>query len=245
VTGTASTNDNVLQVKDLAAGYTKKAVIQDVSFHLTRGQTIGLIGLNGTGKTTLIKTILGLKEPMQGEILHEGSQEIAFLPERFDPPAFLTGYEFLKFSQKLYGHKLDKEEAIFWAQRISLDKDSLFRNVRTYSKGMRQKLGLLATMMSNCHLIILDEPMSGLDPKAQYEVKVLIAEAKENKHSIFMCTHNLNDIDVLCDHVLVVHDGQMRWQGAPAHLKKEFDGLTIEEAFLHLIDPSIKEAKAA
>ena len=226
---------NVLSLDGVNAGYAKTDVVTDISFDIPEGQIFGLIGLNGVGKTTLIKTILGLRDVHSGNIEHLGKENIAFLPERFDPPWFLSGYKFLKFSQKIYNKEISLDEAKKLAGDISLNPDMLTKDVKTYSKGMRQKLGLIATIISGCKLIILDEPMSGLDPKARQEVKRLILKAKENGQSIFMSSHILADVSELCDQVAVLNDKKIIFKGSPAQMNKVGNDNNLEKAFLNLI----------
>lgn len=225
----------ILKLDKLSAGYKKNIVANDISLDIQRGEIFGLIGLNGVGKTTLIKTILGLRNPISGTIEHEGKNKISFLPERFDPPWFLTGFKFLKFSQSLYNLNITEDKAREAAELISLNPDALKKDVKTYSKGMRQKLGLLSTMLTNCSLLILDEPMSGLDPKARAEVKRLVLQAKQQGQSVLMCTHILSDVTELCDRVAVLDNGGLQFIGAPKELLEKQKSNTLEEAFLSLI----------
>ena len=227
--------DTVLKVSDLNAGYKKDTVIKDISLEVKEGEIFGLIGLNGAGKTTLIKNILGLRDPESGSITHLGKENLSFLPERFAPPWFLSGFKFLQFSHKLYKKKITLEEAEKASSSISLNPDVLKKDVKTYSKGMRQKLGLLSTILSGCKLLILDEPMSGLDPKARQEVKSLIRQAKKNKQSILMSSHILADVSELCDRVAVLHDRRIIFTGSPSEMKKAGNDDNLEKAFLNLI----------
>ncbi|MDE2335866.1 MAG: ABC transporter ATP-binding protein, partial [Alphaproteobacteria bacterium] len=145
------------------------AVIENISFDVKRGETFGLIGLNGAGKTTLIKIILGLMEASAGSVAvfgresgdADGKAMTAYLPEKFEPPVFLSGFEFIRFSLELYRRPFDEKSVLAAADRLSLSREALGRRVNTYSKGMRQKLGLMGSWLTGCPLLILDEPMSG------------------------------------------------------------------------------------
>ena len=228
-------SESILKLNNVTTGYRKNIVANDISFEITEGEVFGLIGLNGVGKTTLIKTILGLRDPIAGSIEHKGKKNLSFLPERFDPPWFLSGFQFLQFSQKLYGVQISLDEAREATKLISLDPDSLQKDVKTYSKGMRQKLGLLATMLTNCKLLLLDEPMSGLDPKARAEVKSLILQAKKKQQAVLMCTHILSDVAELCDRVAILHEEKILFIGAPDDLIQRHQSETLERAFLKVI----------
>jgi ABC-2 type transport system ATP-binding protein len=227
--------DYVLSVDSLSAGYGKKTIVKPTSFDIKRAEVYGLIGLNGAGKTTLIKTVLGLREKFSGNINLDGKENISFLPERFDPPWFLTGYDFIAFSLSLYKKKLTKEQARDAVARVSLNPDFLDKRVSTYSKGMRQKLGLLATFLTGAPILVLDEPMSGLDPRARQEVKQLVLDTKKEGRSIFMSSHILSDVEALCDRVSVFHDQSIIFTGTPQELKEKGASEDIEKAFLALL----------
>lgn len=234
-----------LHINNVSVSYdTVNDVISDVTLQTMPGEFFGLIGLNGAGKTTLIKSILGLRAQRAGEISIFGKpctdaqskQNLAFLPERFDPPWFLTGIEFLRFSLKLYGEKASDDVFYEYAEKLALDKDALKRRVQTYSKGMRQKLGLLGTVLTNCKLLILDEPMSGLDPRARTLVKDMLMDVKKDGRTIFLSSHILADMDEICDNVAVLHDGRIQYTGTPSDLKKETSSKNLERAFLQFIE---------
>ncbi len=225
----------ILSVDTLSAGYGNKKIVDTVSFDIHPGEIYGLIGLNGAGKTTLIKTILGLREKFSGEVEGGGRENISYLPERFDPPWFLSGYDFISFSLSLYQKKITKEQARKAVERVSLNPDFLEKRVNTYSKGMRQKLGLLATFLTGAPILILDEPMSGLDPKARQEVKQIILETKQEGRSVFMSSHILADVEELCDRVAVFHNQSIIFTGSPKELKERGKSNDIEKAFLALL----------
>lgn len=244
-----TTSDDVLSIKGVSAGYGKMPVVHDVDFSVKTGEFFGLIGLNGAGKTTLIKTILGLRDQMSGEVLVKGQQNtsklskshMAYLPERFEPPWFLSGLEFLKFSLKIYNKKATSDEIYEAADKLALDRKALGRKVHTYSKGMRQKLGILGTVFTGCDLFILDEPMSGLDPMARTLVKDMLVETKNHDNTIFLSSHILADMDEICDRVCVLHEGVIKFVGTPDDLKKQTKSKNLERAFLHYVE----KAKAA
>lgn len=234
----------VLNINDVNVGYGGVDVIHDITFDVKKGEMFGLIGLNGAGKTTLIKSILGLREISKGNIgifdLPPGQKEsrrhMAFLPERFEPPWFLSGMEFVKMSMRLYGQTFDEDRVYALVDRLALDRAALKRRVQTYSKGMRQKLGLIATILTDCKLMILDEPMSGLDPKARTLVKDTLVEGKKDEHTVFLSSHILADMDEICDRVAVIHNGVLGFVGPPAELKKQVGVDNLERAFLQFIE---------
>jgi len=239
------TKTPTLNIDNISVSYdTVNNVISNITIRTMPGEFFGLIGLNGAGKTTLIKTILGLRSQSAGNISifdkpctdATSKQNLAYLPERFDPPWFLTGIEFLRFSLKLYNQKIDDAVFYEYAEKLALDKKALKRRVQTYSKGMRQKLGLLGTVLTGCKLLILDEPMSGLDPRARTLVKDMLMDIKKEGRTIFLSSHILADMDEICDNVAVLHDGHIQFTGKPVELKKQTKCDNLERAFLHFIE---------
>ncbi|HEY0900787.1 MAG TPA: ABC transporter ATP-binding protein, partial [Micavibrio sp.] len=188
--------------------------------------------------------ILGLRDPDAGNILIFGAdrlsmaskRQLAYLPERFDPPWFLSGLEFIKFSLSLYKTPFTEAAAREAAERLALDPAVLKNRVQTYSKGMRQKLGLLATILTGCPLLILDEPMSGLDPRARALVKDMLRDVKAQGRTVFLSSHILSDMQELCDRVIVLHDTKFRYEGTPQGLLQYGQSDNIERAFLNVID---------
>lgn len=233
-----------LSVDSVSVAYGKTTVLNDVDLSVASGEIFGLVGLNGAGKTTLIKSILGLRTHAGGEIKifdsspysSESKKQIAYLPERFEPPWFLTGAEFLRFSAKIYGKSVGVETMHDYALCLDLSPDVLSRKVQTYSKGMRQKLGLLATVLTGCSLLILDEPMSGLDPKARLLVKELLLDVQKEDRTIFLSSHILADMDEMCQHIGVIHNGTMYFSGTPDALKKQVSCDVLERAFMDLVE---------
>ncbi|MCB9988868.1 MAG: ABC transporter ATP-binding protein [Rhodospirillales bacterium] len=234
----------MLSLDDVVVSYGRTPVIKGVSFSVGRGETFGFIGLNGAGKTTLIKAILGLREHGAGRIeiggqphTHAESKEmLAYLPEKFEPPWFLKGREFVHFSCSFSRQAISDEDIDHLANRLGLALPALERRVQTYSKGMRQKLGLLATLMTGCPFLILDEPMSGLDPKARVAVKNVILEAGQAGRTIFLSSHILADMDEICTRVGVLHGGQLVYEGTPGGLRDIYDESSLEKAFLKVIE---------
>lgn len=235
---------SALRIENVSVIYGKKEAIAEVALDIRSGETFGLIGLNGAGKTSLIKCILGLRTQNTGTIAIHGlpstsqtsKEKIAFLPEKFEPPWFLTGMEFLRFSLKLYRQPFDADKVVAAAAALALDPAALNRRVNTYSKGMRQKLGLLGTLLTNCPVFILDEPMSGLDPLARALVKKMITEFKNQDRTMFLSSHILGDMDEICDRVAVLHEGRIRFVGSPKELKNKTSCENLEAAFLEFIE---------
>lgn len=237
-------SSDVLSLDHVSVAYGKLRAVNDVSLRVDAGEVFGLIGLNGAGKTSLIKCILGLRTQNDGTITvfgeppasKAGRKSLAFLPERFEPPWFLSGMEFIKFSLKLYNQPFDEGQVIAYAKRLALDPNALKRRVQTYSKGMRQKLGLIGTVMTGCNLMILDEPMSGLDPMARALVKDMLMECRAQGRTIFFTSHILIDMDEMCSRIAVLHEGIVHFTGTPNDFKKSTGVDNLERAFLQSIE---------
>jgi len=233
-----------LVLKDISVAYTDVPVIEEIDLEVRSGEIFGLMGLNGAGKTTMIKAVLGLRQQQSGTISvygqestsRQSKERLAYLPEKFEPPWFLTGMEFMKFSLSLYKRPFDREEVIEAAHKLALDTQALERRMHTYSKGMRQKLGLLGTLLTRCSLFILDEPMSGLDPKARALVKRMITDMRSLERTIFLSSHILADMDEICDRVAILHDGKIRYVGTPDELKRRTNKGYLEQAYLEFIE---------
>ena len=233
-----------LVIEQLTTHYGKEIILDRISLTVANGQIFGLIGLNGVGKTTLIKSILTLVKPTSGEVHIFGADymdpsirvKLAFLPEKFQPPPLLTGAEFIRFSLSSYGLEYDLAEAGDMAESLGLEPSALDKRMGVYSKGMSQKLGLLATFMTGQPLLILDEPMSGLDPQARIMFKRQVTKYRDDGNAIFLSSHILADLDEICDRVGILHKGSLAYDGTPAALKLKADTPSLEHAFLRILE---------
>ena len=233
-----------LNIEAVNKNFGQKRVLKDVSLSVETGQIYGLIGLNGVGKTTLIKIILNLLPADKGEAkfygadvnIPEGRGNIAYLPEKFQPSPFLKGYEFLSLALSYHGKKLDIEEAKEKAQMLNLSPDMLAHRVSKYSKGMGQKLGLLSVLLADTPLLILDEPMSGLDPSARIKLKNILQELKAKGKTVFFSSHILSDIEEICDKIAIINDGSLIYEGTSESFLSEYEEKNLEMAFLKAIE---------
>jgi ABC-2 type transport system ATP-binding protein len=207
------------------------------------GEFFGLVGVNGAGKTTSIKALLDLNAIDAGRIEIFGTSHrktlararLAFLPERFLPPYYLRGRDFLNFFARLRHTKFAEARIREMCGALDLDPRALDKSVRIYSKGMAQKLGLIACLLSDKDLLILDEPMTGLDPKARLLVKRQMHALKERHRTVFMSTHMLSDVEELCDRMGILHAGRLRFVGAPAECCAQYGTPSLEQAYLNCI----------
>ncbi len=232
-----------LIVESICKSYNKRLVLSDIRLSLVPGEIFGLIGLNGAGKTTLIKILLDLASADSGavRIFGEPSTDIAaranlsYLPEKFQPSRYLRGMEYLDLALSYYGKKLNPDEARANAIALDLPPFALDARVGSYSKGMGQKLGLLGAFMVETAFLVLDEPMSGLDPSARIKLKDMLLQARAAGRTIFFSSHILSDIDEICDRIGVIHDGKLFFVGTPAEFKKTHGSDMLERAFLNSI----------
>ncbi len=236
----------ILECHAVSVAYGRHEALKQLSCSLYQGECLGLVGLNGAGKTSLLKALLDFTGLQAGHIKLFGHphtqpqtrQPLAFLPEQFIPADYWHGWDFLTYMLRLYqapAAAFSNAETLRMCQALDFDFQQLKRPVRTYSKGMRQKLGLLACFLSNKPLLILDEPMSGLDPKARVLVRQQIQQAQANGKTFLFSAHHLEDVEQLCQRILVLHEGQKLFLGTLESFLQSFAATTLEQAFLRCI----------
>ena len=223
----------MLEVKKLSGGYANIPVLKDVSFQVADGELVGLIGLNGAGKSTTIKEIIGLLTPYQGQILIDGQtiqdraeayrKKIGFIPETPSLYEELTLKEHLEVVALAYD--LDWDAAFERADKLL----KLFRLEEKldwfpvhFSKGMKQKVMIICAFMVQPSLLIVDEPFLGLDPVAIQDLIDLIEEEKKRGTSILMSTHVLDSAEKMCDRFVILHQGQVLADGHLDPLRQSF-----------------------
>jgi ABC-2 type transport system ATP-binding protein len=196
----------------------KVHAVRDLSLEVRRGEIFGLLGPNGAGKTTTIKLLLGFVRPTEGRALVAGApagsllarQRVGYLPENPALYEYLTGVEYLRFAGRLAG--LSKHDSRKTADallaRVGLDGRA-DRAVRRFSKGMVQRLGLAQALVGNPEIVILDEPMSGLDPIGRKDVRDMILSLRSEGRTVLFSTHILSDVEAICDRVGIIADGRL------------------------------------
>lgn len=232
-----------LELQHVSKEYDALRALQDVSLSLQTGEIFGLIGLNGAGKTTLIKSVLQLTPASAGNIRIFGQdaaevatrRQLSYLPEKFQPSKYLTGYEYLALSLSYYGEKLNRDAAADTARALDFPVEKLRHKISSYSKGTAQKIGLIGAFLVNRPLLILDEPMSGLDPLARIRLKQKMQSYRNAGNTLFFSSHILSDIDEICDRIAILHHGVLRYIGTAQDFKGKFPAENLENSFLQAI----------
>ncbi|MGE8205138.1 ABC transporter ATP-binding protein [Heyndrickxia sp. NPDC080065] len=238
---------SLLEVQNLTGGYTKKAVLNDLSFTIEKNQMIGLIGLNGAGKSTTIKHIIGLMEPKKGTIrinqleLHKGPDEyrkqFSYIPETPILYDELTLDEHLKLTAMAYGISSDTylERIKPLLKEFRLEK-KLGWFPAHFSKGMKQKVMIMSAFLVEPNLYIIDEPFVGLDPLGIQSLLDLMKKMKENGAGILISTHILATAERYCDGFVILHNGQVRAKGTLKELQDDFNmpGATLDDIYIQL-----------
>ncbi|MCK5432755.1 MAG: ABC transporter ATP-binding protein, partial [Gammaproteobacteria bacterium] len=232
--------ESAIHIEKLCKSFVGTQVLNEIDLTVARGEFKGLIGVNGAGKTTLIKCLLDFCSVTSGKIKIFGTphmnklarENLVFLPERFVPPYYLTGKDFLVYMAELHDVEYSSKKVKDLSRILDLDILALSKPVRDFSKGMAQKLGLVACLMSEKDLMVFDEPMSGLDPKARAYLKQHLIELKQAGKTVFFSTHLLADIEVLCDRIAILHDGSIRFSGTTEECTEMFQADDLEQAYL-------------
>ena len=232
-----------LRISSLHKSYGNAVALADFSLEIAAGEFFGLVGANGAGKTTLIKCALDFCDIQSGSIDIFGTphrqtaarSRLAFLPERFTPPHYLNGRDFLRYLSALHRQPYDEARACAMLAALELDAAALARPARAYSKGMTQKLGLAACLLSGKDLLILDEPTSGLDPKARALLKQELKAQHGAGRTLLMTSHALHDVGEMCGRMAVVDRGRLRYAGTPAEFIARYRAADLEQAYLACI----------
>ena len=222
--------NKILECKKLCKNFGKKQVLKNVSFELDEGDILGFIGPNGAGKTTTIKLILGLQKISSGSVTINGFDikkdfekaiyKVGAIVENPDMYMYLTGRQNLKLIARLY--KNITKERIEEVIEISGLKNRIDDKVSKYSLGMRQRLGIAASILHNPNVLILDEPTNGLDPEGIKELRLLLQKlAKEENMAIMISSHNLAELDSFCNKVCIIKNGEIVTSSNISDLKKQ------------------------
>jgi ABC-2 type transport system ATP-binding protein len=234
----------VLEARSLAKRYSAVTAVRDISFSIRSGEILGVLGPNGAGKSTIVKMITGLVDPTHGAVLFHGApidsrykEHLGYVPEVPDLYGFLTGWEYLDMVATLRG--LDRrrftEKASAMLQGFTLygARDGL---ISSYSKGMRQRIVLIAAMLHDPELLVVDEPFSGLDVTSAMVLRRVIARLAESGKAIFFSSPVLEQADRLCTHLTILRKGAVVASGSMDQLHAGFGGVGLEEGFMQLTE---------
>ncbi len=206
----------MISVKDVSLTIKKNKILDNVSIEVKKGETVGLTGGNGSGKTMLMKCICGFNTSFTGEILVSGKRigkdtefpkKCGFIIENPGFVPYFSGYENLKVLAGI-NKVIGKEEIINYMKLVELDPYSK-KSVKKYSLGMRQRLGIAQALMENPDILILDEPFNGLDKKMAGKIREILMDEKDRGKTILLVSHNENDISYLCDRTYEIDGGRI------------------------------------
>jgi ABC-2 type transport system ATP-binding protein len=227
--------------KDYEIGFLRKRKVRaldGLTLSIEGGQIFGFLGANGAGKTTTLKLLMRLIFPTAGSARILGQdfqnvsvhQRIGYLPENPYFYDYLTAREFLDYCAQLFGldAPVRRKRAADLLARVRLDEKRWDTQLRKFSKGMLQRVGLAQSIINNPEIVFLDEPMSGLDPIGRREVRDLIAALRQEGKTVFMCSHILSDIEVLCDRVAILRGGKLAQQGRLEDLRQQSGNHQVE-----------------
>ncbi|MFM1524879.1 MULTISPECIES: ABC transporter ATP-binding protein [Helcococcus] len=236
----------MILVKNLKKDFGNKVAVNDISFEVKDGEILGFLGPNGAGKTTTISMIVGLLEPTSGIIevngidainnSYESKKKIAFLPDNPEIYENMSGRKFVTFVANIYGMDKDSRDAKIeeLAKKFGL-QDDIDALISTYSHGMKQKIALISALVHDPEVLILDEPMVGLDPQSAFNLKELMRERCNRGKSVFFSSHVMEVVEKICDRIIIIKHGNIIAQGTIEQLKQHsnYEG-DLEKLFLEL-----------
>ena len=214
----------------------------DLSVH--QGEVFGFLGPNGAGKTTTMNVLLGFVNATAGDAWLFGvnvrdpiaRQRIGYLPEMTYYYKFLSAEEILRFYAKIFRvPKAEVEERIDAVLKLVELEHARKRQIKTYSKGMQQRVGLAQALINNPDLLILDEPTSGLDPLGRMKVREIIQRLKNEGKTVFFSSHELGEVETVCDRVAILHQGELKAEGRVSELLRHYQQNNLEQVFLKII----------
>ena len=239
----------MIEIKSVSKSYKKgKKVIDNINLEIRNGEIFGFLGPNGAGKTTTIKMITGILDIDEGDILIDGNsiktnpleakKRFGLVPDNPDIFIKLKGIEYLNFIADIY--KISEEERIEKIKNLSkqFEMENVLNNkIQSYSHGMRQKIVIMATLLHDPQNLILDEPMTGLDPRSSFDLKRIMRERTKQNKSVFFSTHILEVAERLCDRVGIINRGKLVFIGTYEEMKREFNKkASLEELFMEITD---------
>jgi len=241
---------NVVEIQNLRVEYrgrhgatAAKVAVNNLSLTVSAGEVFGFLGPNGAGKTTTMNVLLGFVNATGGEArlfdvnVREpiARQRIGYLPELTYYYKFLTAEELLRFYARVFGIPRGKaDQRIATLVKLVELEHACQRPIKTYSKGMQQRVGLAQALINNPDLLILDEPTSGLDPLGRMKVREIIQRLKQEGKTVFFSSHELGEVETVCDRVAIIHQGELKVEGKVSDLVTRYQ-CDLERIFLKII----------
>lgn len=233
----------ILEVKNLEVRYGLTKAVDDISFSIAAGESVGLLGANGAGKSSTLKAILGMIRPWRGQIKALGSkpgsvagfEKLGFAPEEGLPPDYLTGKEYLHFVSALKNpsrkkRNLEVDELLTW---FELEPN---KPIRDYSKGMRRRIVLAQAFLGSPELIILDEPLNGLDPLMIMKLRDRLNEKRDKKTTLLYSSHILSEVEKCCSRALILKEGKVVLDSSLSAIITDYG--SVENAFAKKVGES-------
>jgi len=240
----------VIRIEDLAVEYPPRAfgegptvAVGKLSLEVTQGEVFGFLGPNGAGKTSTLQVLLGFQPPTRGaafiyglEVRHPiARQRIGYLPELTYYYKFLSAEELLRFYGRLFRIPRGELEARIDSVLKLVDLDPVRKRlIKTYSKGMQQRIGLAQALINSPDLLILDEPTSGLDPLGRMKVREIIQRLKSEGKTVFFSSHELGEVETVCDRIAIISQGELKMVGRVADLVRQYQ-THLERIFLKVV----------
>lgn len=245
-----TSKEAIVKIEDLVVEYRSKEpkagvkrAVNGLSLSIDEGQVFGFLGPNGAGKTTTMKVLLGFMAPTSGKASLFGTdvqqpiarQRIGYLPELTYYYKFLTTEELLRFYARIFKiPKGETEKRIDGILKLVELEDARKKQIKTYSKGMQQRAGLAQALINNPDLLILDEPTSGLDPIGRMKVRQIIQRLKDEGKTVLFSSHELGEVETVCDRVAILHLGELKEEGGVRELVEKHD-CHLEQIFLNVV----------
>jgi ABC-2 type transport system ATP-binding protein len=232
-----------IEYRSSELGNQTKLAVEDLTLSVHAGEVFGFLGPNGAGKTSTMNVLLGFVPPTSGTADIFGvnvqqtiaRQRLGYLPEMTYYYKFLTAEELLRFYSRIFGiENAERERRIDAVLKLVELDHARKRLIKTYSKGMQQRVGLAQALINNPDLLILDEPTSGLDPLGRMKVRAIIQRLKNEGKTVFFSSHELGEVETVCDRVAIMHQGELRVAGRVDDLAREHQ-CNLEQLFLKIV----------
>ena len=230
----------LIECRGISKRFGEKVALDNVSIDIPKGEIFGLLGSNGSGKTTTIRALLGLYQPTEGKLLINGKKfepgdniRIGYLPEERGLYKKETVLDTMIYFGRLRGLKKPKEWSMDYLKRVDM-ADSANLKISKLSQGMQQKVQLGITIMNDPEILILDEPTKGFDPVNRKLLMQIIEELHQKGSTIVMITHYMEEVQRLCDHILLLKNGTAKAYGTVADVRKKFSNKSLDDIFVEV-----------